>query len=595
MAFEAPPQPRLPGRGSPAPQRRPPPSSPPALPEPAAAGAVYPGGVAPFPASSALAPPVPSRPPPRLPPLPWGFWGAEPAAMRPGRGGGAGPPPRKRRRRRRGVGRGSPGGEAGRFRVQATAEALVLVPAEGAAEEARGPPRRRRGRAAEAGGDSPGGAGGGWGSRLPAELLVRILGLAVAEDGGAVPLLCRAACVCRLWQRAASVAGLWRTVAVGHCWGAPGQKWGPAQQKKALGTLQWLAEHRFSLLRDFTLSHWKSLVPSVLQALAASSPQLASLHLSHCSGVTAEPLGLLAISCPHLESLDLQGSQVDPWTVTGFLEMAGARMKQLSLTYSSRISAIFALLVSGCCPELRLLEVNAEIKQNTQHFQLPIEQLQAACPQLQVLRLLNITYYPKQLPASSGLCPGFPQLEELCLATTAFSFVDNHMLWRILTTSRRLRVLDLRGCIRVTPKGLEQLTCPDLEQLYLGLHYSDSHLSRPLEGSPLLTWKWRHSLRELDLTSQSFSEEDLDQAMAAFTQGVAPLLRSLSLTGTKVALRTVRTLIASCPALVYLNLSSCRHLPRGTKKAYRGPGEIRQCLRQLSASSEDSETPGWAV
>ncbi|XP_026582227.1 F-box/LRR-repeat protein 6-like, partial [Pseudonaja textilis] len=114
----------------------------------------------------------------------------------------------------------------------------------------------------------------------------------------------------------------------------------------------------------------------------------------------------------------------------------------------------------GCCPDLRLLEVNAEIKQCTQHFQLPIEQLQAACPQLQVLRLLNVTYYPKQLPASSPPSLGFPQLEELCLATTAFSFVDNHMLWRILSASSRLRVLDLRGCVRVTPKGLERLTCP---------------------------------------------------------------------------------------------------------------------------------------
>ncbi|XP_026579172.1 F-box/LRR-repeat protein 6-like [Pseudonaja textilis] len=131
----------------------------------------------------------------------------------------------------------------------------------------------------------------------------------------------------------------------------------------------------------------------------------------------------------------------------------------------------------------------------------------------------------------------------------------------------------------------------DLEQLYLGLHYSERSLSRPLEGSPLLTWKWRHSLRELDLTSQGFSEEDLEEAMAAFTQGGAPLLRSLSLTGTKIALRTVRTLIASCPSLSYLNLSSCRQLPRGTKKAYRGRDEIRQCLQQLLTGLEDPETP----
>ncbi|XP_034275934.1 F-box/LRR-repeat protein 6 [Pantherophis guttatus] len=500
---------------------------------------------------------------------------------------------RKRRRGRRG---GGASGASPRFVVHETEEAaLLLVPAEGDGA-ARGPRKRRR--VAEAGG-GPGAGGGEWGSRLPAELLVRVLGLAAASEGGAVPLLCRAACVCRLWYRAAAAPVLWQRVAVGRCWAAPGQKWVPAQQKAALGTLQWLAAHRFSLLRHFALGHWKSLVPAVLQALAASSPHLATLRLNHCSGVTPEPLCLLATSCPRLVSLNLQGSQVDPWTVTSFLETAGARMEQLSLTYSSRMSAIFALLVGGCCPDLRLLEVNAEIKQSTQHFQLPIEQLQAACPQLQVLRLLNITYYPKQLPASSPPSPGFPQLEELCLATTAFSYVDNHMLWRILSTSSRLRVLDLRGCVRVTPKGLEQLTCPDLEQLYLGLHYSDSNLSRPLEGSPLLTWKWRHSLRELDLTSQSFSQEDLEQAMAAFTQGGgeggAPLLRSLSLTGTKIALRTVRALIASCPALSYLNLSSCRQLPRGTKKVYRSPDEIRQCLQQLSTTSEDPETPGGPI
>ncbi|KAG8134084.1 hypothetical protein E2320_011805 [Naja naja] len=491
------------------------------------------------------------------------------------------PPRPKRRRKRRGRGSREAGGSP-RFVVQETEEAaLLLVPAEGPA--GRRGARRKRGRGAEPG--AAGSPGGDWGSRLPAELLVRVFGLAAASEGGAVPFLCRAASVCRLWCRAAAAPVLWQRVAVGHCWAAPGQKWAPAQQQKALGTLEWLAAHRFSLLRDFTLSHWKSLVPPMLQALAASSPHLATLHLAHCSGVTAEPLCLLATSCPRLVSLNLQGCQVDPWAVTGFLEMAGARMEQLSLTYSSRMSAIFALLVGGCCPDLRLLEVNAEIKQCTQHFQLPIEQLQAACPQLQVLRLLNVTYYPKQLPASSPPSPGFPQLEELCLATTAFSFVDNHMLWRILSASSRLRVLDLRGCVRVTPKGLEQLTCPDLEQLYLGLHYSDSSLSRSLEGSPLLTWKWRHSLRELDLTSQGFSEEDLEEAMAAFTRGGAPLLRSLSLTGTKIALRTV-----SCPALSYLNLSSCRQLPRGTKKAYRGPDEIRQCLQQLLTCSEDPET-----
>uniref|UniRef100_A0ABM5GDG8 F-box/LRR-repeat protein 6-like n=1 Tax=Pogona vitticeps TaxID=103695 RepID=A0ABM5GDG8_9SAUR len=246
----------------------------------------------------------------------------------------------------------------------------------------------------------------------------------------------------------------------------------------------------------------------------------------------------------------------------------------------------------GGCPELELLEVNTEIKQSSQPFQLPIEQLQAACPQLQVLRLLNVTCYVKPAAGSAPPPPGFPQLEELCLATTAFSFVDNNMLERILCASSRLRVLDLRGCFRVTPKGLELLPCSDLEQLYLGLYGSISHLRLPLEGSPLITWKWDHSLRELDLAGQSFSEQDLDRAMAAFARqeraGGEPALHSLNLTGTKITLRTVSTLIASCPSLNYLNLSSCRHLPRGMKKVYRGSDEIRQCLHQLLTSVEES-------
>ncbi|KAM6458435.1 F-box/LRR-repeat protein 6 isoform 7-T7 [Liasis olivaceus] len=429
------------------------------------------------------------------------------------RGGGPAPLRGRRRRRRRRGSRGAP-----RFVVHETEEAaLLLVPAAGE-RGPRGPRRRRRAAAGDApGGEGAGGADSGWGARLPAELLVRVLGLAVASEGGAVPLLCRAARVCRLWYRAASAPVLWRTVAVGHCWAPAGQRWAPALQRRALGTLEWLAARRCPLLRDFALGHWRGLVAPVLQ--------------------------------------------VDSWAVTSFLEVAGARMRQLSLTYSSRIGAIIALLA--------------------------------------VLRLLNVTYYPKPLPSSAAQSLGFPQLEELCLATTAFSFVDNNVLWRILCASSRLRVLDLRGCVRVTPKGLERLPCPDLEQLYLGLHYGASHLSRPLEGSPLLTWKWRHSLRELDLAGQSFSEQDLERAMAAFTQGGgqrgAPVLRSLTLTGTKIALSTVSTLIASCPALSYLNLSSCRHLPRGTKKAYRGPDEVRQCLHQLLTSSEEQDRPEGAT
>lgn len=41
------------------------------------------------------------------------------------------------------------------------------------------------------------------------------------------------------------------------------------------------------------------------------------------------------------------------------------------------------------------------------------------------------------------------------------------------------------------------------------------------------------------------------------------------------------SVISSCPGLLYLNLESCRCLPRGLKRAYRGPEEVQGCLEQL--------------
>ncbi|XP_025921781.1 F-box/LRR-repeat protein 6 [Apteryx rowi] len=432
-----------------------------------------------------------------------------------------------------------------------------------------------------------------WGERLPVEILVRIFQPVVARDG-AVPFLCRAARVCRLWYGAASNPLLWQKVSLGFCWGEPGKKRPPLMEKRVLGTVEWLATSRFSLLRDFVLSHWKSHVPFVLKALEDSCPLLASLKLSHCSGVTTESLTSLAARCTRLDSLNLQNSQVDSSAVVTFLEVAGTRLRQLWLTYSSRMSAIVAALASGCCPGLRLLEVNTEIKQSSQHFQVPVEQLQAACPQLQVLRLLNVIWSPKVSPRAAPAAPGFPQLEELCLATTSYSFVSDGVLQRILHASAQLRVLDLRGCSRVTPQGLQALPCPDLEQLHLGLYSSASELLRPARGSALLTWKWRHSLR----TQVPWGREEAAARMPGFPSpsGGSPSPATCP-SGTvpaplcppRLTVSPLRpsALLLGCPTLTYLNLSSCRYLPRGMKKAYRGPDDVRQCLQRLLTAAAE--------
>ncbi|XP_066846964.1 F-box/LRR-repeat protein 6 isoform X2 [Anser cygnoides] len=403
-----------------------------------------------------------------------------------------------------------------------------------------------------------------WGTRLPLPLLLRVLGAAVAQEG-AVPLLCRVSRVCRLWQRAAAEPGLWHRVALGRC-------------RDPEAAARWLGAGRLRRLRDFALTQWLSGVPAVLQALAAACPLLSSLRLRHCRGVTAAALGAVGTHCPRLESLDLQGSQVEAGAVPKFLAVAGARLRQMWLSCGPRTGAVLASLAGGSCPQLQLLEVDAGQQRSPHPLQVPVEQLQAACPQLQVLRLLNVSWWPRAAPRLP-LAPGFPQLQELSLATTTGGGAGDAVLQRLLRASARLRLLDLRGCARVSPRALLRLPCADLEQLHLGLHCSACAPPSAPQGCAALAWRWRHSLRELDLAGHCFGEQDLAQALAAFGPG-APL-RSLDLAGTRVAPEALSALLLRCPSLCYLDVSSCRRLPRGTKRAHRGPRELGQCLSLL--------------
>ncbi|XP_072364096.1 F-box/LRR-repeat protein 6 [Scyliorhinus torazame] len=429
-----------------------------------------------------------------------------------------------------------------------------------------------------------------WGQELPVEVLVHIFHYVVSSNG-AVPFLCRMARVCHLWYGAAANPKLWQKVTISYCWSESGKKLVPPIQRKIQNTINWLRDNRFTQLREFSLCHWNNLVSYTMKTIAESCPHLGSLRLTNCTGVTSEVFEALATHCQKLESLNLQHSVVDTAAVVCFLEAAGSNLKQLCVTYSSRLHNIFNAIVAGCCTELRLLEVNTEIKQTNPYFQFCIEMLQAGCPRLQVLRLLNLTWFPKACTMIVSPEVGFSELEELCLATSSFSLVTDEVLVKLLHLSSRLRTLDLRGCYRITSAGLQLLPCQDLARLFLGLYCSTTTLLLAKHGSEQMALKWRLSLQELDLTGQGYNERDLELAMEtlAGTDG-NHLLRSLNLAGTKVSLNAIRVVVSSSPNLIYLNLTSCRCLPRGLKRIYRGQGEINQFVNRLLGSMEDSSS-----
>ncbi|XP_040350690.1 F-box/LRR-repeat protein 6 isoform X3 [Herpailurus yagouaroundi] len=300
----------------------------------------------------------------------------------------------------------------------------------------------------------------------------------------------------------------------------------------------------------------------------------------------------VTLSPPLAGRLAKSGAKAEKKLLASLEWLMPNRFSQLQrLTLIHWKSQVHPVLKGGCCPQLRVLEVSTGIDRNSTPLQLPVEALQKGCPHLQVLRLLNLMWLPKPSGRVVTPGPGFPGLEELCLAGSSCNFVSNEALGRLLHDSPNLRLLDLRGCARITPGGLHDLPCQDLEQLHLGLYGTSDRLTLAKEGSHLLTQKWCHALRELDLSGQGFSEKDLERALAAFsvTPGAShPALCSLNLRGTRVTPSTVSSVISSCPGLLYLNLESCRCLPRGLKRAYRGQEEVQWCLEQLLTSPPSS-------
>ncbi|KAM9824040.1 F-box/LRR-repeat protein 6 [Neosynchiropus ocellatus] len=415
----------------------------------------------------------------------------------------------------------------------------------------------------------------GWGQHFPEHLLVRTFMMVVNQEG-AVPFLCRVGRVCRLWNSAASSPVLWKAVSLGHVWVAPGKRHSDQMSKKQMETMRWLVENRFSSLREFSLNHWIKDVDNVVVAVSTGCVHLRSLTLSFCKGLTSLLFKTLAESSRHLESLNLKHSEFPIQDLLNYLSDHGQQIKQLMFTNTRRNFKILHAVSKGLCPNLEWLDINSEIADKDLVVPVYIQMLQAACPNLRTFKMLNGTHIFKG--SNAKLESGFPELEELCLATAYHSFTTDRDLINTLFGSTKLQVLDLRGCSEITATGLASLPCAGLECLYWG-QYCTKRMSSIIEGLPLVTKKWRQTLKELDIENLRFSETELEDALHQLT--ITKQLQSLNLSGTRVTLETLRNFVSQMTNLHYLNLTSCRNLPRGVKRSYQGQEDIRGLLGKL--------------
>ncbi|XP_061427985.1 F-box/LRR-repeat protein 6 [Lethenteron reissneri] len=436
----------------------------------------------------------------------------------------------------------------------------------------------------------------GWGTLLPEAVLIMIFQCVVDGDGP-VPFLCRAARVCWLWRGAAESPVLWRRVQISRCCVEP-QLMGRSSSKSQIkSTLSWLVSNRLSLMQEFQLSGWndQEMVDYAVRVVSSECQQLSCVRLNRCAKPGNETLLLLGQSCAGLHSLDLKDTSVEISSAVAFLEAAGDRLQRLWLTASNNLNGIFTAISSNC-PALRVLEVDTRMPMSPEMsahklptLSFPFTRLQNGCPHLQVLRLMNMCITPSGRVQPDQDTGGFPELQELSLATMDRSSMADTTLWQLLHRSPRLRLLDLRGCPSITPKCLLQLPCYDLEELYLGLYLGTACEARLKRDVQLVLARWAHSLSALDVNSQPCREAELEEGLFSLAvPRAASRLETLNLAGTVATVAGVSAVLRHCPRLSSVNLTSCRNLPRGLKRLHRTPAELQELRERLLPGPAES-------
>ncbi|XP_069697762.1 F-box/LRR-repeat protein 6 isoform X2 [Periplaneta americana] len=415
-----------------------------------------------------------------------------------------------------------------------------------------------------------------WGLRLPKEALYQIFWMVIQEEG-CLPFLIRMSRVCKLWRDVALTSSLWYNIDLANPY--------INDRYKNTETVRWLCENRLSRVQELNVGGWKfASIDPVLDIICKSCQNLQGLNMTGWKGLTAEHIKTLIARCPTLSRLDL--SSINPesnhtrsatslLSISHLTQTMGERLTSLVLA-NNKIAGVPQLItaVATHCPNLQVLDLSnlRTVAHTTALFH--VEKLQEGCQKLRVLRITNSqvalsTATLKEQVAS----PGFPALEELSVAGIAVDgfcstpVMDDNSVERILKNSHKLKLLDVRGCSRVTDSSLVRVPAWDLEHLFLSGCYVTRLTGSGLE---LIAQKWSHSLIEVDL-AWTTATQSLDLAVTALAeQGAESPLRVLNLCGSSVSLSPVKAVLLRCPLLVSLNLSSCRALPRGMKRLYEG-------------------------
>lgn len=294
----------------------------------------------------------------------------------------------------------------------------------------------------------------------------------VVKEEGSIPAACRLARVCSLWREVSLDTQLWRTIDLSTYF---------KEKNRTELRLKWFIENRTLDSEEINISFWKitnSLC--VLIMLVENCPNLLSLSLAGWRALSADDLNYIADNFPRIARIDLSSINTEmntSKTAVGLQSLVNMctkisdRLTHLNLAHNrlSGIPQITAALTTYC-PNLTMLDLSNVKTIAVSHGMLHVEKLQEGCQKLKILRIANSHVQLSQASLQEQMqSPGFPELEELSVASLADEsrLMSDEALQRILKSSTKLKLLDVRGCARLTHDSLIRIPAWDLKHLFL--------------------------------------------------------------------------------------------------------------------------------
>lgn len=430
-----------------------------------------------------------------------------------------------------------------------------------------------------------------WGDEeeMPLKALKKIFSF-ICHTDGCIPFLDHASSVCKYWNKVSSDQSLWVKANLGS--------WAIKEKSKNDKKIEWILENKFSSATHVDLCGWHSVVSNAtLKIVAAACPNIVSLGLANCEKLNNEDVRSIPSLFPNLRKVDL--SRVSPSSASSRSAASSNALSELvagmaeNLTHFTMSGNKMAGLpyvfnaLSKHSKNLSLLDVSNISTTSRDPIIVNIEKLQKGCPKLTTLRTTNTMLTLNETSVREQVkSPGFPHMEELTIGVDNkgyFDGMDDGQIERILKSSKKLRLLDVRGCKGINDSTLVRLPAWDLEYLYVA---GCSVTSSSSDGLELLVKKWGRTLKELDI-GFTHKQKTVDWALMAFVEGENIRLRKLDLMGSNVGLKSLTRLLEFCDSLESLNLMDCSSLPRGMKRLYPTLEDVQRLKRRIPTGNFD--------